>query len=101
VQPNLCWPNQEEDLLTLTGAPPRCYKLALKLRNDPAVTQLSKFVHAVGLHFSQSDHNGVHDLKTQVLDFVNIHPESPRAAVIRLKVEKNGSTSSDAQPLLG
>jgi hypothetical protein len=45
-------------------------------------------LQAVGLHFAASDHIGTQDLKIQVLDFINLHPDSPRAEKIRLRVEK-------------
>jgi hypothetical protein len=45
-------------------------------------------LQAVGLHFAAADHIGTRDLKIQVLDFINLHPESPRAEKIRLRVEK-------------
>jgi hypothetical protein len=42
----------------------------------------------VGIHFSQPDHEGEKNLKIQILDFVNFHPDSARSEKIRLKVEK-------------
>ena len=43
---------------------------------------------AVGIHFSRSDHNGVHDLKIQVLEFMHLPPTSIRGKQLRLKIEK-------------
>jgi hypothetical protein len=43
----------------------------------------------VGLHFAQTNHNGKSDVKIKVLDFINLHPCSPQAKQLRLKVEKN------------
>jgi hypothetical protein len=43
---------------------------------------------AVGLHFSQKDHNGILDMKISVLEFIKKPPRSPEAAIIRDRVEK-------------
>jgi hypothetical protein len=51
-------------------------------------TQVQVSPQPVGIHFSQSDHDGIKDLKIQILDFVNFHPDSKRAQETRLKVEK-------------
>jgi hypothetical protein len=45
--------------------------------------------HAVGLHFSQMDHNGKDDVKVKILDFISFHPLSQKAKITRLKTEKN------------
>jgi hypothetical protein len=42
----------------------------------------------VGLHFAQNGHNGQKDVKIQVLDFINLHPDTVRAKNVRLRVEK-------------
>jgi hypothetical protein len=42
----------------------------------------------VGLHFSSADHHGSKDLKVKILDFVNLHPQSLKAKLIREKTEK-------------
>jgi hypothetical protein len=42
----------------------------------------------VGIHFAQPGHNGTKDVKIQILDFVNLHPDSKKAKIIRLRVEK-------------
>ena len=43
---------------------------------------------AVGLHFSQKDHNGINDIEISVLEFIKKPPRSPEAAIIRDRVEK-------------
>jgi hypothetical protein len=43
---------------------------------------------AVGLHFSQRDHNGTKDMEITVLEFIKKPPRSPEAAIIRDRVEK-------------
>jgi hypothetical protein len=42
----------------------------------------------VGIHFAQKDHNGTKDVKIQILDFINLHPNSKKAKQVRLRVEK-------------
>ena len=43
---------------------------------------------AVGLHFSQKDHNGILDMQISVLEFIKKPPRSPEASIIRDRVEK-------------
>ena len=43
---------------------------------------------AVGLHFSQTGHNGYKNIEISVLEFIRKPPRSPEAAIIRDRVEK-------------
>jgi len=43
---------------------------------------------AIGLHFSQHDHNGIRDMEISVLEFIKKPPRSPEASTIRDRVEK-------------
>ena len=43
---------------------------------------------ALGLHFSQQDHNGIQDIEITVLEFIKKPPRSPEASIIRDRVEK-------------
>jgi hypothetical protein len=43
---------------------------------------------ALGLHFSQGDHNGIQDVEITVLEFIKKPPRSPEASKIRDRVEK-------------
>ena len=47
-----------------------------------------KVTDAVGLHFSQPDHNGIKDLTINVLEFIRLPPETQRSLEIRLRREK-------------
>ena len=40
-------------------------------------------------HFSQSDHQGIDDVRITILEFIKMPPRSPQAAIIRQRVEKN------------
>jgi hypothetical protein len=42
----------------------------------------------VGRHFSQTGHNGFHDLEISVLEFIKKPPRSPASKTIRDRVEK-------------
>jgi hypothetical protein len=62
---------------------------AIKIRDNPSrklTVQLNP--QPVGIHFSKPDHNGIKDLKIQILEFIKLHPESDKAQIIRLKEEK-------------
>ena len=48
-----------------------------------------KQTDAVGLHFSQTDHNGTVDVMINVLDFIHLPPFTERALALRLKIEKH------------
>ena len=43
----------------------------------------------VGSHFALPNHNGTKDLKIQVLEFIRLPPDSARARILRLQLEKN------------
>ena len=42
----------------------------------------------VGLHFSRADHHGFNDLQIQILEFINLPPDSACGKLFRLKMEK-------------
>jgi aminoglycoside phosphotransferase len=42
---------------------------------------------AVGLHFSQPDHQVIRDMNISVLEFIKKPPRSPEAKIIRERVE--------------
>jgi hypothetical protein len=59
------------------------------IRNNPNYQVPRSFVpHSVGQHFSGPGHTGQKDAKVKILDFVNLHPLSSKAKIIRLKTEK-------------
>jgi hypothetical protein len=62
---------------------------AIKLRQNPS-KKLNVQINPqpVGIHFSKPGHNGIKDLKIQILEFIKLHPESNKAEIIRLKEEK-------------
>jgi hypothetical protein len=62
---------------------------AIKLRQNPS-RKLDVQINPqpVGIHFSKPGHNGIKDLKIQILEFIKLHPESNKAEIIRLKEEK-------------
>jgi hypothetical protein len=43
---------------------------------------------AVGLHFSQNDHDDISDMEISVLEYIKKPPRSPEASIIRDRVEK-------------
>jgi hypothetical protein len=53
----------------------RNINLAIDAHLDKRGRPVDDNIHPVGLHFAQPDHNGTKDLKIQVLDFVNFHPD--------------------------
>jgi hypothetical protein len=66
----------------------RNINLAIDAHLDKRGRPVDDNIHPVGLHFAQPDHNGTKDLRIQVLDFVNFHPDSKKAGLTRLRVEK-------------
>jgi hypothetical protein len=43
----------------------------------------------IGKHFSSPNHTGEPTLTIQIVDFINSHPESNTAAMLRDEIEKN------------
>ena len=43
----------------------------------------------IGRHFNQSDHNGINDVKINIVEFIHSHPESELSISLRNTIEKN------------
>jgi hypothetical protein len=66
----------------------RSITYAQECQLNPSLEPLGHKQNPVGIHFAQKGHNGTKDVKIQILDFINLHPESKKAKKVRLRVEK-------------